>query len=230
MFWKMTLPEVLGELRQAGLDSIPGGGAEILSDRVRDIICPKKGGADAWLEPMRQAHKQGIRSSATMMFGHVETLAERVEHMERLRALQDETGGFTAFICWTFQSEGNRMHDIPMSGAHDYLRTQAVARIYLDNFENSQASWLTQGGQVRQVSLRYGCNDMGSLMIEENVVRLAGAAFRMNEFEIRRLVREAGFEPRRRDFFYRLREEPADLDESLLAAAACDKQRVAISG
>jgi cyclic dehypoxanthinyl futalosine synthase len=230
MFWKMTLPEVLGELRQAGLDSIPGGGAEILSDRVRDIICPKKGGADAWLEPMRQAHKQGIRSSATMMFGHVETLAERIEHMERLRALQDETGGFTAFICWTFQSEGNRMHDIPMSGAHDYLRTQAVARIYLDNFENCQASWVTQGGQVGQVSLRYGCNDMGSLMIEENVVRLAGAAFRMNEFEIRRLVREAGFEPRRRDFFYRLREEPADLDESLLAAAACDKQRVAISG
>ncbi len=229
MFWKMTLPEVLKELKAAGLDSIPGGGAEILTDRVRDIICPKKGGADAWLEPMRQAHKLGIRSSATMMFGHVETLAERIEHLERLRALQDETGGFTAFICWTFQSEGNRMHDVPMSGAHDYLRTQAVARIYLDNFENCQASWVTQGGQVGQVSLRYGCNDMGSLMIEENVVRLAGAAFRMNEFEIRRLVREAGFEPRRRNFFYGLREEPADLDESLLAAVSGDKRRVAIN-
>ncbi len=230
MFWKMTLPEVLKELKAAGLDSIPGGGAEILTDRVRDIICPKKGGADAWLEPMRQAHKLGIRSSATMMFGHVETLAERIEHLERLRALQDETGGFTAFICWTFQSEGNRMHDVPMSGAHDYLRTQAVARIYLDNFENCQASWVTQGGQVGQVSLRYGCNDMGSLMIEENVVRLAGAAFRMNEFEIRRLIREAGFEPRRRNFYYGLREEPADLDDSLLAAVSGDKRRVAISG
>jgi cyclic dehypoxanthinyl futalosine synthase len=122
------------------------------------------------------------------------------------------------------------MHDVPMSGAHDYLRTQAVARIYLDNFENCQASWVTQGGQVGQVSLRYGCNDMGSLMIEENVVRLAGAAFRMYEFEIRRLVREAGFEPRRRNFYYGLREEAADLDDSLLAAVSGDKRRLAISG
>jgi cyclic dehypoxanthinyl futalosine synthase len=230
-FWKLSLPDVLVELKHAGLDSIPGGGAEILVDRVRDIICPKKGGADAWLEPMREAHKLGIRSSATMMFGHVETLAERIEHLERLRALQDETGGFTAFICWTFQAEGNRMHDVPMAGAHDYLRTQAVARIYLDNFENCQASWVTQGGQVGQVSLRYGCNDMGSLMIEENVVRLAGAAFRMNEYEIRRLVREAGYEPRRRDFYYRLREEPQDLDEQLAQAVfGQETGRVAIEG
>ncbi|MCC7507919.1 MAG: dehypoxanthine futalosine cyclase [Planctomycetes bacterium] len=230
MFWKMTLPEVLRELKAAGLDSIPGGGAEILTDRVRGIICPKKGGADAWLEPMRQAHKLGIRTSATMMFGHVETLAERIEHLERLRQLQDEMGGFTAFICWTFQAGGNRMHDVPMAGAHDYLRTQAVARIYLDNFENCQASWVTQGGQVGQVSLRYGCNDMGSLMIEENVVRLAGAAFRMTEYEIRRLIRDAGYQPSRRSFYYELREEPADLDTTLEAAVNGDKRRVAIAG
>ncbi|MBK8206742.1 MAG: dehypoxanthine futalosine cyclase [Planctomycetes bacterium] len=230
MFWKMTLPEVLAELKAAGLNSIPGGGAEILTDRVRGIICPKKGGADAWLEPMRQAHKLGIRTSATMMFGHVETLAERIEHLERLRQLQDEMGGFTAFICWTFQAEGNRMHDVPMAGAHDYLRTQAVARIYLDNFENCQASWVTQGGQVGQVSLRYGCNDMGSLMIEENVVRLAGAAFRMTEFEIRRLIRDAGYQPHRRNFYYGLPEEPAELDSTLEAAVAGDKRRVAIAG
>jgi cyclic dehypoxanthinyl futalosine synthase len=229
-FWRMSLPDVLRELKAAGLDSIPGGGAEILSDRVREIICPKKGGADAWLEPMREAHKLGIRSSATMMLGHVETPAERIEHLERLRRLQDETGGFTAFICWTFQAEGNRMSRVPMAGAHDYLRTQAVARIYLDNFENCQASWVTQGGQVGQVSLRYGCNDMGSLMIEENVVRLAGATFRMNEHEIRRLIRDAGYTPRRRNFYYTLREEPANLDETLREAVEThDKGRVAVA-
>lgn len=216
-FWKMGLVDVLKQLKAAGLDSIPGGGAEILTDRVRSIICPKKGGADDWLEPMRQAHKLGIRSSATMMLGHVETLAERIEHLRRLRELQDETGGFTAFICWTFQSMDNKMSDVPMSGAHDYLRTQAVARIYLDNFSNVQASWVTQGGKIGQISLGYGCNDMGSLMIEENVVRLAGATFRMNEFELRRLVREAGYTPRRRNFFYQLRDEPTDLDARLQA-------------
>lgn len=230
-FWKLSIPEVLRELKAAGLDSIPGGGAEVLTDRVRGIICPKKGGADAWLEPMREAHKLGIRSSATMMFGHVETPAERIEHLERLRNLQDETGGFTAFICWTFQAEGNRMSNVPMAGSHDYLRTQAVARIFLDNFENCQASWVTQGGQVGQVSLRYGCNDMGSLMIEENVVRLAGASFRMTEHEIRRLIRDAGYTPRRRNFFYELRDEPADLDAQLEAAVSAGRgKRVPIVG
>lgn len=228
-FWRMPLADVLVELKHAGLKSIPGGGAEILVDRVREIICPKKGGADAWLEPMREAHKLGIRSSATMMFGHVETLEERIQHLERLRALQDETGGFTAFICWTFQNADNDMSHIEMTGAHDYLRTQAVARIYLDNFENCQASWVTQGGQVGQVSLRYGCNDMGSLMIEENVVRLAGAAFRMTEYEIRRLIRDAGYQPNRRNFYYDVLKEPAGLDETLEAAVnQHGKQRVAI--
>lgn len=230
-FWKMSLPDVLVELKHAGLKSIPGGGAEILNDRVREIICPKKGGAEDWLEPMREAHKLGIRSSATMMFGHVETLEERIEHLDRLRNLQDETGGFTAFICWTFQNEGNDMSHVEMAGAHDYLRTQAVARIYLDNFENCQASWVTQGGQVGQVSLRYGCNDMGSLMIEENVVRLAGASFRMNEYEIRRLIRDAGYTPNRRNFYYDVREEPTDLDEQLAEAVnSHDHGRVAIEG
>lgn len=218
LFWRMSMDDVLKELRAAGLDSIPGGGAEILTERVRQKICPKKGGPDAWLEPMRRAHKQGIRSSATMMFGHVETREERVEHLRRLRELQDETGGFTAFICWTFQSMGNEMADVPMVGSAEYLRTQAVARIYLDNFDNVQASWVTQGGKVGQISLGYGCNDMGSLMVEENVVRLAGATFRMSEFEIRRLVREAGYTPHRRNFFYDLLKEPAGLDAQLDAA------------
>ncbi len=230
MFWGMTVPEVLKELVAAGLNSIPGGGAEILSDRVRNIICPKKGGAEDWLMPMREAHKLGIRSSATMMMGHVETTAERIEHLEHLRKLQDETGGFTAFIVWTFQSFGNRMAEIKMAGAREYLRMLAVSRIYLDNFDNFQSSWVTQGGQVGQLSLRYGCNDMGSLMIEENVVRLAGAAFRMNELMIRDLVREAGFTPRRRNFYYTLLDEPAGLDDKLRSESiAADPGRVPVS-
>ncbi|MCC6574261.1 MAG: dehypoxanthine futalosine cyclase [Planctomycetes bacterium] len=230
LFWGMTVPQVLKELIAAGLNSIPGGGAEVLSDRVRNIICPKKGGAQDWLMPMREAHKLGIRSSATMMMGHVETVAERIEHIEHLRNLQDETGGFTAFIVWTFQSFGNRMSNIKMSGAREYLRMLAVSRIYLDNFDNFQSSWVTQGGQVGQLSLRYGCNDMGSLMIEENVVRLAGASFRMNELMIRDLVREAGFTPRRRNFFYQLQDEPAGLDQKLRAESiASDPGRVPVS-
>ncbi|MCF6227765.1 MAG: dehypoxanthine futalosine cyclase [Planctomycetes bacterium] len=228
-FWQMSVPDVLVELKHAGLKSIPGGGAEILVDSVREKICPKKGGADDWLGPMREAHKLGIRSSATMMFGHVESKADRVEHLRRLRELQDETNGFTAFICWTFQNEGNDMKNVEMTSAYDYLRTQAVARIYLDNFENCQASWVTQGGQIGQLSLKYGCNDMGSLMIEENVVRLAGASFRMTEFEIRRLIRDAGYKPARRTFHYDVREEPESLDADLAKAVKeYDEGRVAI--
>ncbi len=230
IFWGMTVPQVLRELVAAGLNSIPGGGAEVLSDRVRNIICPKKGGAEDWLMPMREAHKLGIRSSATMMMGHVETVAERIEHLEHLRKLQDEMGGFTAFIVWTFQSFGNRMANIKTAGAREYLRMQAVSRIYLDNFDNFQSSWVTQGGQVGQLSLRYGCNDMGSLMIEENVVRLAGAAVRMDELMIRDLVREAGFTPRRRDYYYKLLADPADLDAKLRAeSTAAAPGRVPVS-
>lgn len=228
-FWQMSIPDVLVELKHAGLQSIPGGGAEILVDAVREKICPKKGGADDWLEPMREAHKLGIRSSATMMFGHVETKADRIEHMRRLRELQDETSGFTAFICWTFQNAGNAMNDVEMTSAYDYLRTQAVARIYLDNFDNCQASWVTQGGQIGQLSLKYGCNDMGSLMIEENVVRLAGASFRMTEFEIRRLIRDAGYKPARRSFYYDVLDEPDSLDADLeQAVREHDEGRIAI--
>ena len=151
--------------------------------------------------------------------------AERIEHLRRLRELQDETNGFTAFICWTFQNEGNDMNHIQMVGAHEYLRTQAVARIYLDNFDNVQASWVTQGGKIGQISLTYGCNDMGSLMIEENVVRLAGATFRMNEFEVRRLIREAGYRPNRRNFYYDLLDEPKNLDQELCDEYETEKMK-----
>ncbi len=214
-FWRMSITQVLQELQNAGLDSIPGGGAEILVDRVRAIICPKKGMSEEWLEVHRKAHELGIPTTATMMFGHIETPQERIEHLRKIRELQDQNPGFTAFICWTFQNAGNDMNHIKMVGSHDYLRTQALARIYLDNIENVQASWVTQGGKVGQISLSYGCNDMGSLMIEENVVRLAGAHFRMNEYEIRRLIREAGYQPQRRNYYYQLLEEPADLDSKL---------------
>ena len=187
------------------------GGAEILVDRVRDIICPKKGGADDWLEPMREAHKLGIRSSATMMFGHVETLEERIEHMDRLRTLQDETGGFTAFICWTFQPENTDMADVPKAGAFEYLKTQAVSRLYLDNVVNIQSSWVTQGEKVGQLALKFGANDMGSLMIEENVVSQAGTVYNLSLDTIRRCIREAGYLPRQRNVFYEYVDRPEEL-------------------
>jgi len=166
---KLSLREVLERLRVAGLGSLPGGGAEILVDRVRKAITRGKVLTDDWLAVNRVWHELGGRSTATMMFGHVETLAERIEHLDRLRQLQDETGGFTAFICWTFQPEHTDMADIPPTGAHEYLKTNAVARLYLDNFANLQSSWVTQGLKVGQMALLYGANDMGSLMLEENV-------------------------------------------------------------
>jgi len=202
--------EVLGRLREAGLDSIPGGGAEILVDRVRDEIGRGKVDTEGWLEVHRTWHRMGGRSTATMMFGHSETLAERVETWRRYRDLQDETGGFTAFIGWTFQPENTRLgaRGVREVGSWDYLRTTAVGRLYLDNIQHVQASWVTQGGRIGQVSLFYGCDDMGSIMIEENVVRAAGAEFRMTEPALRELVSEAGFEPRRRNFFYDLLPDP----------------------
>jgi cyclic dehypoxanthinyl futalosine synthase len=169
---KLTIPQTLTRLRDAGLDSLPGGGAEILVDRVRDIISPKKTKSAEWLGVMRDAHRLGISSTATMMYGHVETLEERVEHMRRIRELQDETHGFRAFISWTFQRDGNRLsdqvseEDRPTS--FDYLLTQAVSRIYLDNVDHIQSSWVTQGMKVGQVALGFGADDMGSVMIEEN--------------------------------------------------------------
>lgn len=199
----MPVGEVIAKFREAGLGSIPGGGGEILVDRVRDRIAPLKCKSDAWLGVMREAHTQGLRSSATMMFGHVETLDDRLEHIERLRALQDETGGFTAFICWTFQPENTRLKANTVTTA-EYLRMQALARIYLDNFENVQSSWVTQGPQIGQVALKYGANDFGSVMMEENVVSSAGTTFRLNSSDIERLIREAGYEPRRRSTHYQL--------------------------
>ncbi|MBI5154397.1 dehypoxanthine futalosine cyclase [Candidatus Poribacteria bacterium] len=208
---RLDYETVLRRLRAAGLDSLPGGGAEVLSDRVRREITRGKVMSDDWIEVHRVWHKMGGRSTATMMFGHVETLSERIETWRRFRGLQDETGGFTAFIGWTFQPANTRLGEqkgVREVGSWDYLRTTAIARLYLDNIQHIQASWVTQGGRIGQVSLYYGCDDMGSIMIEENVVRAAGASFRMTEQALRGLASEAGFDPRRRNFFYELQPEP----------------------
>jgi cyclic dehypoxanthinyl futalosine synthase len=201
---QLSVPEVIARLIAAGLDSVPGGGAEILVDRVRKLLhCYGKASADEWLDVMRHAHRAGLRTTATMMYGTVETEAERIEHLIRLRALQDETGGFTAFITWSYQPEHTELAGREATGV-DYLRTLALARIVLDNFDNIQASWVTQGGKVGQLSLAYGANDMGSVMIEENVVRAAGASYCMDEVEIVRNIEDAGFVPRRRNMHYEL--------------------------
>ncbi|NCY20423.1 dehypoxanthine futalosine cyclase [bacterium] len=199
----MPLEKVIGEFKEAGLGSIPGGGAEILVDRVRQKIAPRKCDSEAWLKVMEIGHGMGLRSSATMMFGHVETVEERIEHLARLRDLQDRTGGFTAFICWTFQPE-NTVLKAERTGSHEYLRMQALARIFLDNISNIQSSWVTQGPAMGQVALKFGANDFGSLMMEENVVSSAGTSFRLSLEEMRRLIREAGYEPRQRDNVYQL--------------------------
>jgi cyclic dehypoxanthinyl futalosine synthase len=210
----LAVAAVLQRLRESGLGSLPGGGAEILVDRVRRAVSPCKVSADGWLEVCRQWHRLGGRGSATMMFGHIETLAERIEHLHRLRALQDETGGFTAFICWTFQPGHTALAALRKAGAVEYLRTLAVSRLYLDNFPNVQASWVTQGLKIGQLALCFGANDMGSVMIEENVVAAAGTRFRATHEELREAIREAGYCPRRRDGAYRLYEASAGPPES----------------
>jgi cyclic dehypoxanthinyl futalosine synthase len=201
---RLPLRTVLERLRAAGLGSIPGGGAEILVDRVRREITRGKCLSDDWLNVMRVWHELGGVSSATMMFGHVETLAERIEHLERLRQLQDETGGFTAFIGWTFQPDHTDMAQVPKASPFEYLKTQAVARLYLDNFRNVQSSWVTQGLKIGQLALVFGANDMGSLMIEENVVAEAGTVHYLTLEEIRSAIRELGYVPRQRNVFYQL--------------------------
>ncbi len=232
----LSVPECLERLREAGLDTIPGGGAEILSDRVRQRISPHKCTKAEWLDVMRTAHTMGMRTTATMMFGHVETPEDIAEHLLAVRDLQDETGGFTAFIPWTFQPENTelgrtaagsagipackpgsagfqpadgvvtalqaRMPALPAAGGFSYLRVLAISRLALDNIDNIQASWVTQGGKLAQVALRFGANDMGSTMIEENVVAAAGVTYRLPEEEIVRLIRTAGFEPQQRDTYY----------------------------
>ncbi len=197
-----SVAEVLERLRQAGLDSMPGGGAEILSDRVRRMAAPNKCSADEWIDVMQQAHLQGMKTTATMMFGHIETLEERLEHLLRIRDLQEKTGGFTAFIPWPFQPANTAFSDIPKTTAHAYLKMLAWSRIVLDNVANIQASWVTQGPKVAQISLFFGANDFGSTMIEENVVAAAGVTFRLSESEIRSLVKGAGFMPQQRTMDY----------------------------
>ncbi|HVV99809.1 MAG TPA: cyclic dehypoxanthinyl futalosine synthase [Planctomycetaceae bacterium] len=199
---RLPLKTVLERLKEAGLGSLPGGGGEILVDRVRKAITRGKVLTDDWLDVNRVWHQLGGKSTCTMMFGHVETLAERIEHLERLRQLQDETGGFTAFICWTFQPENTDMAHIPPAGAFEYLKTQAVSRLYLDNIPNIQSSWVTQGEKIGQMALLFGANDMGSLMIEENVVAQAGTVYHLSLETIRRCIREVGYIPRQRNVFY----------------------------
>lgn len=198
---KLPLREVLQRLKNAGLGSLPGGGGEILVDRVRKELTKGKALTDEWLEVNRVWHQLGGRSTCTMMFGHIETNAERIEHLDRLRQLQDETGGFTAFICWTMQP-GHKMADYPAVGSFEYLRTQAIARLYLDNIRNIQSSWVTQGAKIGQLALFFGANDMGSLMIEENVVASAGTVHYLTLEQIRGAIREAGYVPRQRNVFY----------------------------
>ena len=195
--------QILRDFVAAGYGSLPGGGGEILVDRVRKKISPLKADTAEWMGVMDVAHRLGLASTATMMFGHVETVEERIEHLERIRAQQDASGGFTAFIAWTFQAENTRLK-APTVGAHEYLRTQALSRIYLDNIPNIQSSWVTQGLDIGQVALRFGANDLGSIMIEENVVSQAGTTFKMGVADMQRLISELGYEPHQRDNWYRL--------------------------
>ncbi|GBE51825.1 aminodeoxyfutalosine synthase [bacterium BMS3Bbin14] len=203
----LTTSEVLKRLIAAGLDSMPGGGAEILSDRVRETLAPRKCSADRWIEVMEEAHHQGLRTTATMMFGHIETMEERLEHLQRIRDLQDRTSGFTAFIPWPFQPDHTALaasRKIDKETAFGYLKMLALSRIFLDNVDNIQVSWVTQGPKIAQLALFFGANDFGSTMIEENVVAAAGVQFRLSEQEIRRLVTDAGFEPKQRLMDYTL--------------------------
>src|SRR5881392_3904654 len=198
----MPLREVISEFKKAGLGSIPGGGSETLVDRVRKKISPLKINSDQWLEVMQVAHELGLKSSATMMFGHVETIEERIEHLQRIRDQQDRSGGFTAFICWTFQPQHTVLKVQQPTSVAEYLRTQALSRIFLDNIDNIQSSWVTQGPEIGQVALKYGANDFGSVMMEENVVSAAGTTFCLDALQIESLIRDAGYEPRRRNNSY----------------------------
>ena len=215
----LSLRTVLERLKEAGLGSLPGGGGEILVDRVRGEITRGKVMTDDWLDVSRVWHELGGRSSATMMFGHIETLAERIEHLERLRQLQDETAGFTAYICWSFQPENTDMADVPPAGAFEYLKTNAVSRLYLDNFDNVQSSWVTQGLKIGQMALLYGANDMGSLMIEENVVAEAGTVHFLTLDQIRDAIRELGYIPRQRNVHYQLIDNPPETEHATVSVS-----------
>jgi cyclic dehypoxanthinyl futalosine synthase len=207
---KISYKEVLERLQKKGLFSIPGAGAEILSDRVRDIIAPKKLGSQEWLDVHKAAHEIGMKSTATMMFGTLESDEEIVEHWDKIRDLQDITGGFRAFIMWSFQSEHTELKrehpEIKKQSANRYLRLLAVSRLFLDNFKNIQSSWVTQGSYIGQLALMFGANDLGSTMMEENVVKAAGATNRMNQAEMITLIKDLGSIPAKRDTAYTILE------------------------
>ena len=205
----MTIEQVIRELVAAGLDSIPGGGGEILVQEIRDRVARKKAGADRWLEVMEIAHRLGLKTSVTMMYGLGESAADRIEHLFRVREVQRRTGGFTAFICWPLQPEHSAMADTPKTDAVTYLRTQAIARIVLPEVPNIQASWVTMGPKIGQVALCFGANDFGSLMMEENVVSAAGTTYRMTLPEMRRLIADGGYVPRQRRQDYSVIEDAA---------------------
>jgi cyclic dehypoxanthinyl futalosine synthase len=210
---RMSFHDVIARLKAAGLQSIPGGGAEILSDGVRkEVAAYPKCSAEEWIDVMRQAHANGLRTSATMMYGMGEPLAARVEHLQRVRDLQDETGGFTAFISWTFQHEHTDMPEVPETLPLEYLRTLAVSRLFFDNVTHLQTSWVTQGKKIGQAALHFGADDMGSIMIEENVVSAAGTAYKMSQEEMERLITQAGFRPRQRTNLYERFVERADTE------------------
>jgi cyclic dehypoxanthinyl futalosine synthase len=225
----LTVEETIRRLMAAGLDSIPGGGAEVLSDRVRGIIGIAKGTTAEWLEVMEVAHRLGMRTTATMMFGHVETLEERIDHLLHIRDLQDRTGGFTAFIAWTFQPTNTALAGDELT-SFQYLRTLAVSRLMLDNVSNIQASWVTQGPKIGQLSLCFGANDFGSLMIEENVVSAAGAHFRLTEAEIARNIKDAGFVPKRRTMQYEIVGDPYCWSHSVPAMPAASAPATSSAG
>jgi cyclic dehypoxanthinyl futalosine synthase len=228
---RMTFFEVIARLKEAGLQSIPGGGAEILSDGVRrEVLAYGKCSAEEWIDVMRQAHRNGLRTSSTMMYGMGEKLAARVEHMQRVRDLQDETGGFTAFISWTFQHDHTDMDHVPETFAHEYLTTLAVSRLFLDNVQHIQTSWVTQGKKIGQLALKFGADDMGSIMIEENVVSAAGTSYQMSQDEMEHLIRSAGYEPRQRTNLYERfvsREDTADLARRYSHALTPEKRDLA---
>ena len=228
---RLSFYEVIARLKKAGLMSIPGGGAELLSDGVRkEVLAYTKVSAEEWIEVMRQAHANGLRTSATMMYGMGEPLEARVEHLQRIRDLQDETGGFTAFISWTFQHEHTDMEDVPETYAHEYLKTLAVTRLFLDNIQHLQTSWVTQGKKIGQLGLMFGADDMGSIMIEENVVSAAGTSYRMSQDEMEHLITSAGYSPRQRTNLYErwvTREETIELAERYRHALTSQNQDLA---
>lgn len=230
---RMSFYDVLGTLKEAGLMSIPGGGAEILSDAIRkEVLAYPKASPEEWIDIMRQAHRHGMKTTATMMYGMGEGLEARVEHFQRVRDLQDETGGFTAFISWTFQHEHTDLPEVPETFAHEYLKTLAVSRLFFDNVRHLQTSWVTQGKKIGQLGLAFGADDMGSIMIEENVVSAAGAHYRMSQDEMEHLIRAAGYEPRQRTNLYErfvTREETAPLAAKYRHALTPEKRDLASS-